>query len=298
MNLATVRSLVVHSFWRAKLLIGKASPHIFVGLGIAGGVASTVMACKATKDGFEEINEDYKYHIQQLRGQTVFGPYSEKEFKRDKAKVQAKYAIRYAKLYAPSATLGVVSIVAIVGGHLILTKRNIALMGAYKLLDEGFKEYRRRVVEDLGADKDDQFRYGKPATEEMIVKKAGSGAQQLDSETPPCEQIYGESIYARFFDESNPQWRKDHLLNSYFLRSQEKYANQTLHARGHLFLNEVYDALAIPRTSEGALVGWVDGHGDSFVDFGLMKPGNSHPGVSNGVWLLDFNVDGVIYDLI
>lgn len=42
-----------------------------------------------------------------------------------------------------------------------------------------------------------------------------------------------------------------------FLRRQQDYANEMLKARGHLFLNEVYDLLDIPRSKAGQVVGWV-----------------------------------------
>lgn len=74
-----------------------------------------------------------------------------------------------------------------------------------------------------------------------------------------------------------------------------------LHARGHIFLNEVYDVLGIPRTQAGNVVGWAltSDNGDNFVDFGIFEARNAD--FVNGYEysaLLDFNVDGVIFDLI
>ncbi len=68
-------------------------------------------------------------------------------------------------------------------------------------------------------------------------------------------------------------------------------------------MNEVYDALDIPRSKEGAVVGWViSDDGDNFVDFGLYNVENPKTrdfvNGYEGAILLDFNVDGVIYDLI
>ena len=58
--------------------------------------------------------------------------------------------------------------------------------------------------------------------------------------------------------------------------------------------------LDVTRTKAGAVVGWVlDGEGDNYVDFGLYEAYNNR--FING-WersmILDFNVDGVIYDKI
>jgi hypothetical protein len=41
--------------------------------------------------------------------------------------------------------------------------------------------------------------------------------------------------------------------------SIQNYFNQLLHIRGYVFLNEVYDALHLPRTHVGQLIGWVSG---------------------------------------
>lgn len=91
-----------------------------------------------------------------------------------------------------------------------------------------------------------------------------------------------------------------------FLRRQQDYANEMLKARGHLFLNEVYDLLDIPRSKAGQVVGWVydkngNTKGDNYVDFGLYRNDLGTRRFVNGLEyniLLDFNVDGVIYDLI
>ena len=111
------------------------------------------------------------------------------------------------------------------------------------------------------------------------------------------------SPYAKFFDELNPNWTKDPSANLFFLKAQEQFANDKFQAQGYLFLNDVYDSLGIPRTSFGQLVGWFKGNGgDEYIDFGIFDGDNeSKRAFVNGYErsvLLDFNVDGVIYDLI
>lgn len=111
------------------------------------------------------------------------------------------------------------------------------------------------------------------------------------------------SNYARYFDEACMGWTKDPEYNKVFLQVQQEYANELLKRRGHLFLNEVYDMLDIPRTKAGAMMGWIydeeHPYGDNFVDFGLGSERNRDfiNGRGNTA-LLDFNVDGNILDLI
>ena len=87
----------------------------------------------------------------------------------------------------------------------------------------------------------------------------------------------------------------------FYLKAQENYFNDLLRYRGHLFLNEVYDGLGIPRSKAGQLVGWIynedDPSGDNYVDFNIFKTSNvqSINGYENSI-LLDFNVDGNIFE--
>ena len=109
------------------------------------------------------------------------------------------------------------------------------------------------------------------------------------------------SEYARFFDESCPAWNKSSEYNLMFLKLQQQYANDKLKKQGYLFLNEVYDLLGIPRSRAGAVVGWVydkdNPIGENSVDFDLFADRNHNfiNGYERKV-LLDFNVDGCIFD--
>ena len=70
-----------------------------------------------------------------------------------------------------------------------------------------------------------------------------------------------------------------------------------------MFLNEVYEQLGFEHTSAGAVVGWIyGGFGDDYVDFGIFnesyKPARDFINGYNNAVVLDFNVDGVIYNQI
>jgi hypothetical protein len=67
-----------------------------------------------------------------------------------------------------------------------------------------------------------------------------------------------------------------------------------------VFLNEIYDSLGFKRTRAGQVVGWVaNGTGDNFIDFGLFEAASVDfaQGFEAAI-ILDFNVDGIIYDLL
>jgi hypothetical protein len=86
-----------------------------------------------------------------------------------------------------------------------------------------------------------------------------------------------------------------------FLSNVQNYMNDRLKARGHVFLNEVYDEIGLSHTEAGAVVGWrwKKGSGDDFIDFGIWdgtEVVNDFFNGREGALLLDFNVDGVIYN--
>lgn len=107
------------------------------------------------------------------------------------------------------------------------------------------------------------------------------------------------SVYARCFDETNPEWTKSPDFNVAFISTVEHYMNHKLRANGFVFLNEVYEALGFARTSAGQLVGWlINSHeGDGYIDFGIKRERVFYAGRESYIWL-DFNVDGVIYEKI
>ena len=285
----------------------KHSPEVLIVAGTIGVVASAVMACKATtKAGKikEEMNEemDKIHEVAEAHRED----YTEEDLKKDTTIVYAQTAVKYVKLYAPSVALGVVSLTCILASNGILRKRNIALAAAYTAVDKGFKEYRGRVVERFGTELDKELRYNIKAKEfeEPVVDEKGK--EKIKKETVSVADPNLYSDYARFFDDGCLGWSKDAEYNLMFLKQQQNYANDLLKKKGHLFLNEVYDMLGIPRTRAGQVVGWIydEKHpiGDNFVDFGIYDMNREKVrDFVNGyerVILLDFNVDGNILDLI
>ena len=118
-------------------------------------------------------------------------------------------------------------------------------------------------------------------------------------EKPKSGRFKWDNDYGAWFDNECVGWSKDPKYNKMFLTNQEIIFNDLLKARGHLFLNEVYDALGIPRSEAGQIVGWIYEDGKSYVDFGLKSEKNKdfYNGLTTDA-MLDFNVDGIIIDKI
>lgn len=283
---------------RAILVAKKNSPHIFFAGGLVGSVASTILACRATLK-LEPVMDDIKMDLQVLKdvkkkGSTNLGkPYTDRDYAHDLMFVYGKSVKSLAKLYGPSIVLGGASIGALTGSHVQMTRRNSALTATAAAISKAYDDYRERVRQEIGEEKELDIHHA-VTTEEITV----DGKKQLAKVADPSKL----SDYARFFDQTCPNWQKDPELNRIFLRVQQDYANHKLQARGHVFLNEIYDALGLERSQAGAVVGWVlDGeNSDNYIDFGMFDEVYNSRFVNNleRSLILDFNVDGIIYDKI
>jgi hypothetical protein len=289
MKLNSIKTAVTRGVGRKVLTAKKNSPHIFFALGVVGTVGSAVLACRATlklSDTLDEVKEEVEKAKESQDGSVAVDAQQ-----RDMAFVYAKGSFKLAKLYAPSVVLGTASIVALTGSHIQLSRRNSALMGAYAALQSAHDAYRERVREVLGEEAERDIHLG-VSTEAVIDGKSSTNVKVMRDPNKV-------SIYAKWFDEDNPNWQKDPEYNLLFLKCQQEWAQNRLHSRGYLFLNEVYKDLGIPVTKAGQFVGWVIGkeHSDNFVDFGIYDVHKTE--FLNGREpriLLDFNVDGAIYN--
>lgn len=299
MNLSSIKDLVTSKAARQILTVQKHSPVLLFGAGVIGVVGTVVLASKATLK-LEDVLVDHQKTVQDINT-VVHEDYSEEDRTKDKVVLYTKTVMEIGKLYAPAVVIGVVSITCLTGSHIILTKRNAGLTAAYAALDKGFREYRRRVTEEYGDEKDREFRYG--AIDKEIVEETEQGPvvttiKKIDPDSK-------HSGYARLFDEhTSMSWNANPDYNLMFLRCQQNWANDRLRAKGHVFLNEVYDALGLDRSPEGQVVGWVwNGDGDNYIDFGIfdkdMQPEHLafFTGREKSIWI-DFNVDGIVYNKI
>ena len=295
---------------KTKFTVKKYSPEILIVAGVIGTITSAVMACKATTkindilvDSKEQIEKIHEHTDKEIQGVE----YTKEDANKDLSIVYIQTGVKLIKLYAPSVALGVLSLGSIIVSNNILRQRNIALAAAYATVDKGFKEYRSRVAERFGEDVEREIKHN------VISKKIDTIITDEDGKEKKGKEVISVagdpneySEYARFFDDGSYGWKKDPEYNLMFLRLQQNQANDKLKANGHLYLNEVYDMLGIPRTKAGQIVGWVydlnNPVGDNYVDFGLY---DYHKQVVrdfvNGyerTILLDFNVDGNILDLM
>lgn len=283
---------------RTILILKKNSPHLFFAGGLLGSVTSTILACRATLK-LEPTLDEMRTDIKEVKDRkdnpmTSLGgrEYTERDYIHDLTYVYGKSIKRIIKLYGPSAALGVASAGALTGSHVQLTRRNSALTATAAALSKAYDDYRERVREQVG--EEEELKLHRAITEQKVDV---DGKKEL----VPVVDGMKLSPYARLFDSVSPNWQKDAELNRIFILHNQEWANHRLQARGHVFLNEVYDDLGLERTPAGAVTGWVlNGEtSDNYIDFGLHEAWNGKfmAGEDRTAWL-DFNVDGIVYDKI
>lgn len=304
-----IMNKVSRTFGKAGLQIKKHSPEILVITGVVGTVAAAVMACKATTK-LDTVLAESKENIDKINNyietEGYSEQYTEEDGKKDLTITYVQSGLKVAKLYAPAVAVGALSITAILAGHNITRKRNVALAAAYTAVDGAFKEYRGRVVERFGEALDKELRYNIKPTEVEETVTDENGNEVIVTKTVNTPHFKEHSDYAKFFDEGCVAWSKDPEYNLMFLKQQQRFLNDLLKTRGHVFLNEAYDAVGIDRTTAGQVVGWIydEAHpnGDNHIDFGLYDiDSEAMRRFINGIEprvLLDFNVDGPIMNMI
>ena len=303
-----MKEKLMKTYKKVELKAIKHSPEILAGVGVVGVVGSLVMACKATTK-LSDVLEESKEQLDKIKEVAADPAYEEKysqdDAKKDTTITYVQTAMKVTKLYAPSVILCAGSLGCLLASNNILKKRNAALSAAYMTVDKSFKEYRKRVADRFGEEVEKEIRYNIKAEEITKVDENGNEVTETVKVMDGTDDPNSYSDYARFFDESCAAWQNDAEYNLTFLKAQQQYANDLLKARGRLFLNEVYRMLGIDETKAGQVVGWVynpdNPTGDNFVDFGIYNMQRERVrAFVNGYEpniLLDFNVDGVIWNL-
>lgn len=295
---------------KAEFTIKKNSPEILLGAGIVGFVGTVVLACRATCRA-DEVLEFHRRKIKDIEDAKEIADadpegemsYDIEIYRQDKAIRYLKTTGNLAKLYAPTVAVGALSLACILTSRNIMQKRYLGVVAAYNGLSAAFEEYRKRVRDEYGEGLDKHFRYGTTYDELPVYDENGKKTKEKEQvEKTETGMVMPNDDSCRFFDSSNPNWDKNPTFSMMWLRGQQNILNDILHTRGHVFLNEVYDALGFPHTPQGAVLGWIDGEGDNCIDFGLYDPNKESVrrfvnGVDN-VIMLEFNHDGVIWDKI
>ena len=300
------------------LTVKKYSPEILMGTGIGLFIGTIFMTIRAGRR-HEEAKKIIEYNHQKLNNyindcEELGEEIPKVELGKMKLVTYSKDALEWVKLYAPTVTLGAVSVGCFLWSNKILRHRYLGAVAAFNAVSVAYSRYRRCVIEEMGDEYDKRWAAGivKRVIDEEYTDKKGNIKtrkkevfESIDDVKTKLENekksLDGPSVFSMFFDSSSDQWVKnDPTGNRYFLQCQQNRANDILQTKGYLFLNEVYEMLGLPATDVGSIVGWIKGLGDDYVDFHIYQDeseaGRRFVNGYEDVILLDFNVDGVVYD--
>lgn len=281
---------------RSLLKLNANSPTILVVAGVVGFGATAVMAARATRK-IDPIIENHHKNRMTLEGIIYTDERAERQ---DLVRLYSSTTLQLTRVYAPTIVVGTISAASILTGHRILKGRHAATMLAYSGLLEQFNAYRGRVAQALGTEREKDLYDG--ASLEWQEDPNHKGEYKLESKFPEGKDA--EKYLRPWFDERNVNCTRDPIANYAFLKGVQNHMNNLLQIRGHVFLNDVFDALAMPRQREGQVAGWVYGSDgkDQYIDFGFMTSNDPHTqgfrDHLNTTVQLNFNIDGMIYDLI
>lgn len=314
MGLKTLAGKATGKVSKQMLIAQKHSPTMLVVAGIVGVVATAVLSGRATLK-LGKVIEEGEENLKKIEVTVV-----NEDDKTRKASfdVKLKTAISIAKLYAPTVIVGVASVAALTGSHVIMRRRNAALTAAYAIVHKGFDDYRSRVIADQGAEKDLEYRFGNAERDIAEEEEHGIEVRTLRGLDQEAIIANESNTYARVFapkrkdGSDNDMWSDVPNENEYLIRMVQNHANDALNSKGYIFLSDVYDMLGFKATQASRVVGWVktpridpvtgQQKNDGFIDFGVWEEGmykakewiNGNP----KAFLLDFNVDGNVLDIL
>ena len=235
-----------------RMSVSKHSPEILTGIGITGMITTTVLAVRATPKALKLLEMENERRKGENEAQEV-----EPLTKIDVVKVAWKP-------YIPAAVTGVMSVACLIGASSVNARRNAALATAYKLSETALTEYREKVIETIGENKEREVR--EAVDKERVHQKPVQKNDVI---------ITGKGNTLCF----------EHLSGRYFRSDIERIrkAENTLNKRmlhdifGHVSLNEFYDEIGLERTELGDTVGWKVDKGMIDIDFSSQITEDGEP---------------------
>lgn len=224
-------------FKRTKMNLSKHSPELLIGLGIIGMGVSIYNAIKDTKKAMVLVEE--KKEEEQVEELTP------------KEIVKATW-----KCYIPTALTFAASTACIVGANSVSAKRNAALATAYKLSDTAAKEYRAKVLEEIGEQREKAIR--DKIAKDKVEKHPASTSEVIVTGKGTSRCMDG--LVTRYFDSDYDSIRRAiNELNFKLSRS----------VCGYVSLNDFYDCLGLAPSPLGEELGWKSDDGP--IDFTLSS---------------------------
>jgi hypothetical protein len=201
-----------------RLFIKRNAPTILTCLGAVGVVATAVMAVKETPKALTLLENAKKEKGEEL---TKF----------EKVKVAGP-------VYIPSVITGAATIACIFGSNVISKNQQATLISAYALLDNSYKEYKKKTDELYGEEA------GKQIRGEIAKDKYTGDEVSLDDD----KELFYDFYSGRYFEST-----KQEVLWAQYETNRSMFVNYSVG------VNEYYDLLGLEPLPEYEMLGWTCG---------------------------------------
>lgn len=228
------------------VFLNRNSPTILTGIGVAGLVTTTVMAVRATPKALQIL-----YLDEEIR---------KNECLPDPTKLEIVKLTW--KCYAPAVAMGSLTIVCIICANSVNLRRNAALASVYSLAETSLKEYKAKVVETIGNNKERKIK------DELVkdkIKKNPVSTNEVIS-TGKGETLCYEVLSGRYFKSDIEKIRKS-----------ENILNKELLTGMYITLNDVFYELGLANTKLGDEIGWSNEDGMLAFDFNSQLSDTGEP---------------------
>ena len=227
------KSNAMKIFKNVKRMIGKKSPEILIGLGVAGMITSTVLAVKATPKAMRLLDDVKK----ETWGEDSDNPMAHRD-------LTASEVVKITwKCYIPAIVTGGVSVACIIGANSVHVRRNAAIATAYKLSETALSDYKEVITEELNPDKVKDIH-------EKVAQKQVDRMPESKSEVVVIgsgDVLFMEPVCGKPFKSDIETVRK--VINDFNYRmttGQEEYIS----------LSEFYDEFGLRHTKASDELGW------------------------------------------
>lgn len=197
------------------------SPAILTTVGVAGLFSTSYLIAKASFEAAE-----------------ITRRVPQKETPRERFKEQVRQTWR---LYIPAGISGTVTVACIVGSSRVSASRVSAAATAYSLSDLAFSEYKEKVIEQVGKNKEQKIR------DEIAQDKVHANpSQQQTMFVVNGGQVLCCELYTKRYFRSDMET----------LRRVENDINRLINNEPYVTLDEFYDLLGLQHTSHSSEMGW------------------------------------------
>lgn len=227
--------LIKDIFNRTKTLVDQTSPEVLAAISISGVLSTAYLSAKA---GF----------------QTARLLDSEPEDLSFKEK-----ALLVWKFYISSGISSALTITSILGATKINGQRTAAAVTAYSLSERAFSEYREKVVEQIGKNKEEKIR--DEVRQQQVLDRPSKEVVVLGGGNVLCCEL----LTHRYF-------RSDMET----LRKAQNDINSKIVNNYYVTLDEFYDLIGLPHTSMSSLLGW-DSDKNMSLEFSAVVSADGDP---------------------